>query len=159
MTKSVIQGAISWLNAFPSENELSDTLCTDEIVQGLNNPNYDKLTIDFISYTQVHTGTYNTTKSRMIVTISLQSDKEHNVYYFMSLETIKKFHAFNWTEWPINDYVINRVEEMTRYKNQPIMANGYPKLKQYPGVPILGNNKYENEIADIMEQVAYYVTA
>ena len=83
MTKSVIQGAISWLNAFPSENELSDTLCTDEIVQGLNNPNYDKLTIDFISYTQVHTGTYNTTKSRMIVTISLQSDKEHNVYYFM----------------------------------------------------------------------------
>ena len=47
MTTDMIQDAIYWLNAFPSDNGVSDTLSPDAIMNGLPNPNYDKLTIDF----------------------------------------------------------------------------------------------------------------
>ena len=50
MTKSVIQDAICWLNTFPSDNELYGTLSPSAIVQGLPNPKYDNITIDFGSY-------------------------------------------------------------------------------------------------------------
>ena len=64
MNKAVIQDSIYWLNAFPSDNGLSDTLSTASIVQGSPNPNCDKLTIDLGSYAKLHTGTKNTTKSK-----------------------------------------------------------------------------------------------
>ena len=62
----------------------------------------------------------------------------------MSLSTGNQLHAFNWTEIPIGGYVIDRVEEMARADNQPIMTNFYPVFKWDPGVPILDNDRYEN---------------
>ena len=73
MTKAVIQDSIYWLDSFPSDNGASDTLIPDAILQGLPNPKYDKLTIYFGSYSQVHTCTNNTTKSRTIGAIALSS--------------------------------------------------------------------------------------
>ena len=83
MNKSVIQDSIYWLNAFPSDNGVSYPLSPVAIVQGLPNPNYDKLIIYFVSYAQLHTGTDNTTKSRTIEAIDLRSAGEHNRYYFI----------------------------------------------------------------------------
>ena len=48
MTSSVIQDAIYWFNTFPSDNVVSDTLSLPENVQGLPNPNYDNIIIDFV---------------------------------------------------------------------------------------------------------------
>ena len=73
MTKDVIQDSIYWFNELPSDNEVSDTLSTDAIVEGLPKPNYDKLTIDSGSYVQVHTGTNNNTKSRTVGEITLRT--------------------------------------------------------------------------------------
>ena len=97
MTKAAIKDSIYWLNVFTSDNRLSNTLSPDEWEQVLPNPNYDKLTIDFWSYAQLHTCTNNTTKSRMVGAISLRSAGERNRYYLVSLATGKKFHAFNLT--------------------------------------------------------------
>ena len=47
----------------------------------------------------------------------------------MYLANGKQLHVFNWTEFPIDDYVINKVKEMSRYETQPIMTNGYPILE------------------------------
>ena len=74
MAKAAIKDSIYWLNTLPSDNGEYDTLSPSEIVQGLPNPKYDKITIDFGSYAQVHTGNNNTNRSIKIVTIALQSD-------------------------------------------------------------------------------------
>ena len=110
MTKAFIQDTIYWLNAFLLDNGLSDTHSTAEIVQGLPNPDYDKLTIDFVSYVQVHTGSHNNTLSRMIGYIDLRSSGECNVYYFMLFSTEKQLHAFNYTELRIDGCIIDSVE-------------------------------------------------
>ena len=83
MTKAVIQYAIYWLNLLPLDNEVSDTLSTSVVVQGLPNPKYHKLSIDLESCSQVHTSTENTTKSGTIVLIPLRSSGKLNKYYFM----------------------------------------------------------------------------
>ena len=66
MAKAAIKDSIYWLNTLPSDNGEYDTLSPSEIVQGLPNPKCDKLTIYFGSYSQIHTGTKNTTKSTTI---------------------------------------------------------------------------------------------
>ena len=71
MSKAVPQDIIYWLNSFFSDNGVSDTLSKSEIVQVLSNSNYDKLTVDFGEYAQVHTNNNSTTKSRMIGAIDL----------------------------------------------------------------------------------------
>ena len=50
-------------------------------------------------------------------------------------------HALIWTELPIDDYFIDTVEEIEIYDNKPIMTNGDPILKWYPGVPILNDDE------------------
>ena len=62
----------------------------------------------------------------------------------MSLATGNKLHVFNWTEFPIGDCVIDRVEEMARSDNQKIMTNGYSILKWLPEFPILDDDEDEN---------------
>ena len=62
MTKAVIKDSTYWLNSLPSDNIVYDTLSTAAILQVLPTSNYDKLTIDFVPYNQVHIGTNNTTK-------------------------------------------------------------------------------------------------
>ena len=64
---------------------------------------------------------------------------------------------FNWTESPVENYIIDRVEEIERSENQPIMTNGYPILKWDPGVPKLDDDEYENENSNSMGKVAYDV--
>ena len=144
MTKAVIQGYIYWLNIPPSDNGVSDKLSSSEIIQVLRNPKYDKLTVYFGSYAQVHIGTKNTTKSITIGAIYLRSAGERNGYYFVSLVTGKQLHELNWTEFTIDDYVIYRVEEMARSENQSTMTNCYPIFKWAPGFPILDNDEDEN---------------
>ena len=55
---------------------------------------------------------------------------------FMPLATGNQFHAFNWTELTIDDYIIGRVEVMERYDNQTIITNSYPiSVTTNPGFP------------------------
>ena len=46
-------------------------------------------------------------------------------------------HSFNLAELPIDDYVIDRVEEMAISEKQPIMTNGCPISEWAPVVPII----------------------
>ena len=44
----------------------------------------------------------------------------------MSLATGKYLHALIWTEIPINDQVVSRVNYFFTKEKQPEMTNGYP---------------------------------
>ena len=54
----------------------------------------------------------------------------------MSLATRKQLHAFIWTELPINDQVISRVNDLSTKEKQPEMTKGYPIFEWIPGIPI-----------------------
>ena len=55
----------------------------------------------------------------------------------MSLHTGKRLHAYEWEELPIDDEVINRVEELAG--NQKVMTDKYPQFEWAPGFPIVNN--------------------
>ena len=80
MTNAVIQDDIYWLKLFPLDKGVFDTLSPSKIVIVLTNPNYEKLTIDFRSYAQVHTRANKTTKSITIGENVSISSEEHNGY-------------------------------------------------------------------------------
>ena len=63
----------------------------------------------------------------------------------MSLAPIKQLHAFIWTELPINDQVISRVNDLSTKENQPEMTKGYPIFEWIPGIPIT-NKDNETQI-------------
>ena len=46
---------------------------------------------------------------------------------------------------------------MARDDNQSLMTTGYHILEWDPGVPILDDDKEENEITNAMKKLAYYV--
>ena len=57
-------------------------------------------------------------------------------------------HAFNWTVFTTDDYIINKVEEMASSDNQPITTNCYAIFEWYQEVTILDED--ENEISNEM---------
>ena len=73
----------------------------------------------------------------------------------MPLATGKKLHMLGWTSLPNDNYIIDRVELIARFDNQPILTNGSPIFKWSPGFTIVDFDKYENEISNDMEQVSH----
>ena len=94
---------------FSSKNGISSDLSPAAIILGSPNLDYNKLKIIFGAYAQVYRGANNSTKKRTVGAISLILVNERGGYYFMYLATVKKLHAFIWTELPINDRFIFRV--------------------------------------------------
>ena len=54
----------------------------------------------------------------------------------MSLATGKQPHAFIWTEIPIDDKVIQRVNDLATKDKNLEMTKGYQILEWNPGIPI-----------------------
>ena len=74
----------------------------------------------------------------------------------MSLATWKQLHTFIWTELPINDQVIQRVNDLATKQKQTEINKGYPIFVWIPGIPI--TDKYEktqNEDYDIVSTHGY----
>ena len=145
MTRSIVESSVTWLNAFPAKEGVSKTMSPSAIVLGSPKPDYNKLKLTFGAYAQVYESTTNTTQSRSTGAIALKPSNERGGYYFMSLSTGRRLHCSQWTELPIPDYVIDRVEELARQEKQPVMTNGHPIFEWSPGVPILDEDELEGE--------------
>ena len=69
----------------------------------------------------------------------------------MSLATGKQLHTFIWTELPINDKVIYRVNGVATKKNQTEITKGYSIFEWISGIPITDKDdetqNKDNEIA------------
>ena len=59
----------------------------------------------------VHTGTVNNMKARDIPAIALKTLNESGGYTFMSILSGKKIRGVKWTQKPIPDEAISRVEQ------------------------------------------------
>ena len=145
MTWSILESTTMWLNAFPAKDGVSKTLSPSAIVLATPKPDCKNLKITFGSYAQAYDGTTNTTRSRSIGAIALKPSNERDGHYFMSLSTGKRIHCYQWTELPITDFVVDRVEQLAALEKQPIMTNGYPIFEWTPGVPILDEDETEGD--------------
>ena len=91
---------------------MSDVLSPAAIVLGRHNVDFSTTKIEFGAHVMVYTTTDNTMKERSIPSIALRPSNDAGGYYFMSLYTGEKIHAYHWTEVPIDKGVIDRVEEL-----------------------------------------------
>ena len=71
---------VTYLNMFPSKNGTSNDLIPSSIILGYPNPDYNKLKIVFVAYSQVYIGTTNNTKQRTVVSIAICSENERVGY-------------------------------------------------------------------------------
>ena len=126
MTIGLTQGAVKWLNAFPSPTGISKTMSPSTIILGLPKPNMKYKTIVFGAHAMVYAGTNNRMDARSIPAIALNASNEHGGHYFMSLYSGKRIHSYEWKELPIDEEVITRVEELAEKEEAPEMKRGYP---------------------------------
>ena len=141
MTISLVQDMITCTNMFPSKNGISSDLSPASIILGSPNPDQNKLKIAFGAYSNFYIGTTNSTKHITLGEIALRPENERGGYYFISLSTGKQLHACIWTELPINDQVISRVNNLETKEKQPEMTKGYPIFEWIPGITI--KDKYD----------------
>ena len=103
---------ITCLNGFLNKNRISRDLIPEAFILEFLNPYYNKLNITFGAYGKVFIRTINITIQRTVGAIALRPENKWCVYYFMSLATIKKLHAFIWTELLTNYKVIQRLNNL-----------------------------------------------
>jgi hypothetical protein len=112
------------LNQFPWKYGISDTMSPSTIVVGTGPPDYNNMRIEFGSYVQVfedHSPT-NTPRARTLGAIALNpTGNAQGDYYFMSLATGHKISRHNWTELPMTDTAIGRVEAIAFIDKQPLI--------------------------------------
>ena len=151
MVYHLVETAIYWLNSFPSKGGASETVSPAGLVVGRNSPDYNNKYLPFGSYAWVQSRTTNTMKARKIPCISLGPTNEWGGHNFMSLYTGKRIHAYDWTELPVDDDVIERVEELAINEKQPDIINNMPLFEWKAGESILDNDDEEIEISQDFE--------
>ena len=116
---SLVENSIYWLNSFPSADGAHNHLSLATIVLGRGKLNFSKKHIAFGLYALTFNGTENNMKGRNTPCIALKPSNKHRGAYFMSLVSGKKIHAYQWTELPITDNIIDRVHELAEEKTNP----------------------------------------
>lgn len=125
----VLEQANTWLNQFPELDGVSAELSLSAIVLGIPKPDCSKLKISFASYAQVFDSSDNTMYKRSIPAIALRPSNNQGGYYFMSLNTGRQIHSYQWIELPIMEHVIQRVHFMAKKQNQPKQINQTPHFE------------------------------
>ena len=93
----------------------------------------------------VHTCTKHDMKTRAVPAIALRRFNGVGVHYFMSLYSEKRIHGFKWENLPIDEYAIDRVEDLASEEEHAIMHNGMPSFDWIPGVTISDGSDDEAE--------------
>ena len=72
MVKSLVEGVVGMMNAFPSKQGISDTLSPSTIVEGKSKLDLKRKIITFGTYALIYTTTSNNMKSRAVPGIALR---------------------------------------------------------------------------------------
>ena len=132
MIRSVVESAVNLLNLFPSKNGISDQLGPVEIVEGRNKLDLSQNSLEFGAYAMVYLETKNDMKNRSVPGIALRASNDASGFYFMSLYSVERLHAYNWKEVPIDKDVIARVEDLAMQDQQPLNADNHHCFKWMP---------------------------
>jgi hypothetical protein len=127
------------LNQFPGPNGISRTLSPATLVTGCCRPNFNSMRIEFGAYAQVfddHEPT-NTPEARSMGAIALTpTGNSQGAYHFLSLATGARISRHRWTELPIPDTAIARVEAIALRDGQPLIQASGLVIEWRPDHPI-----------------------
>ena len=147
MVRELVTLSVRTLNQLPNRKGILPTMSPRKIITGLPDPDYNSMRIEFGQYAQVfeERRQTSTTAPRTIGAIALNpTGNAQGSYYFLSLTTGARISRQQWTELPITQDVINRVEELAEQQEQPII-NGELVFEWAPNVPI---EDHDDDIAN-----------
>ena len=123
---ALVQHSMGVLNNFPYYEGLSKQISPNTIVTGRPAPNFTDFKLEFGSYVLLTDRTTNTPRAQAFGAITLYpTGSQDGSYRFLSLvtgEVITKAPGY-WTEVPITDAAITRVENMARAQGQPLVQD------------------------------------
>jgi Reverse transcriptase (RNA-dependent DNA polymerase) len=113
MLIEAVKGSVFWINSVPSNNGVSNTMSPRQIMTGTQLDYKHHCRIEYGAYAQMHEPHSNNMESRTAGGIALRpSGNAQGGMYFMNLSTGKVVSRLHWTELPIPDDVIKRVNEI-----------------------------------------------
>ena len=108
-----------WLNSFPNESGVSETLSPRTIVTGESIDYTKHCKLEFGEYVQTHEEHDNTMVARTVGAIALRPTGNYQgSYVFYSLNTGRTIVRNQWTSIPMPEEVIKRVEDMSTNENE-----------------------------------------
>ena len=149
MVANMVLYVTKLLNFFPAKNGLSDTLSPKAIVTG-EHLNYKHYNLPFGSYCQVHEETHprNNMAARTLGAISLgSSGNMQGAQRFLSLKTGEVIVRYSWTEVPMPDEVIQRVNYFGRDQPEQLTfadRHGVPIGDHDPAITGVANDATNN---------------
>ena len=147
MIIELVAMATRCLNGFPKEDGVSEHMSPHSIVTGRSRMDYNKIPLEFGSYVQLLDCSVNTIHSCTIGAIALNpTGNENGAYHFMSLKTgqvITKGPG-SWTEVPITDIAIARVEALAKQEGQPLLQDSNLLVEWRPNQPFDNDDKYDD---------------
>ena len=93
---SMVAHVVEMMNRFPKNNGLSSNTSPAEIIEGVDKLGLSQRQILFGSYAEVWDGTLNTMKERSIPCMALNCSNNSGGFYFMSLESGKRYNSKQW---------------------------------------------------------------
>ena len=158
MVKSLVEGVVGMMNAFPSKQGISDTLSPSTIVEGKPKLDLKSKMITFGTYALIYVKTSNNMKSRAVPGIALRRSNSAGGHYFMSLHSGKRIHGYHWDELPIDEHAIERVESLAAEQEQPLMHDEVPSFEWTPGDEVEDIwNEEQGEVLAIAPEAAQMV--
>ena len=104
---------MTFLNMLPSKKGISRNPTLEAIILGSPEPDYNNLRIKFGAYANVYIVTTNSTKQRILGSISLRPENEWGGHYFMYIANSKHICDYIWMELPMYYKVIQRVDDLS----------------------------------------------
>jgi hypothetical protein len=122
LVKEIVRFSVTCLNQLPAEDGVSDTLSPNAILTGKADPDYNNMRVEFGSYVQIYepaTFATNTLRSRTTGAIALTATgNTQGDYYFLSLITGRRVSRHQWTQVPVTEAAIERVEQLATKETQ-----------------------------------------
>ncbi|KAI2499082.1 Reverse transcriptase (RNA-dependent DNA polymerase) [Fragilaria crotonensis] len=104
-----------WLNSFPANGGISDTLSPRAIVVGSTIDYNNHVKLEFGQYVQTHEPHNNSMQTRTVGALALRpTGNEQGGHYFFSLTTGRRLNRNHWTSMPMPAEVIERVHDLAK---------------------------------------------
>jgi hypothetical protein len=140
MIQEMVTFAVQCLNLLPADDGLSSDLSPHTFITGRSNPDYNNMRIEFGAYAQVYEPgdlTINNLRSRTTGAIELSGTGNAQGHtHFISLASGKRIIRGQWSDLPMPDDAIIRVEELARLECQPTLRSSSLLFEWAPEDPM-----------------------
>ena len=120
------------------------------ILEGKSNIDLSIKRLEFGLHVMVHSGTAGNMSERSIPVIALKPSNNAGGHFFMSLYSGERIHGYNWDDLPIDEAVIEWVEQLASDENQPFNDDNIPFFEWLPGIKI--EDEQINDDSDLSSQ-------